>query len=211
MAVDSSDRLYASAFLFTGTGFMGTVFTSDNNGVSWTETATGLTEVYPQTLAINSNNDVILGTSTGVFVPQSGSSSWAEMSTGLTNTDIRAFALGNNGYLYAGSNGGGIFKNSSFLGLDSQVVQTDIGLGQNVPNPCTTITHIPFTLDNQVNVVLKVYDALGREMLMLGPQMMGKGNHSFTLDVSNWKPGLYFYTLYVNGKYATKKMLVNHR
>src|SRR5690606_29875195 len=136
-------------------------------------------------------------------------SSWIEMSTGLTNSDIRALALENNGYLYAGSNGGGIFRNSSFLGMDSNVLQTDVRLSQNVPNPCTTITKIPFTLDSQANVVLKVYDALGRELFMLGPKMMEKGNHSFTLDVSNWNSGLYFYTLYVNGKHATKKMLVN--
>ena len=55
----------------------------------------------------------------------------------------------------------------------------------------------PFGRNDKVNVTLKVYDILGREVTTLVNQKQNPGNYNVTWDASNVPSGVYFYQLIV--------------
>lgn len=81
-------------------------------------------------------------------------------------------------------------------------------LSQNVPNPFTKSTVISYQLPaNTKTAGIGVYDLNGREIKLftLGAETTG----SVTIDGVSMQPGMYVYTLLVNGMpYETKKMVL---
>ena len=79
-------------------------------------------------------------------------------------------------------------------------------LGQNVPNPYSSKSVVPYQLTKEAsNVTLTVTDVMGRVISSeVAPSTTGK--HSVSLG--SYASGVYYYTLTVDGKSATKKMIV---
>ncbi len=95
-----------------------------------------------------------------------------------------------------------------------KVVTENFNLFQNYPNPFNPSTKISFSLPQDGNVNLKIYDLLGRELKTLVDKEMVKGNYSMDFNASNYASGLYFARLIVqlnNSKTYTKtiKMILN--
>jgi Secretion system C-terminal sorting domain len=81
-------------------------------------------------------------------------------------------------------------------------------LFQNYPNPFNPSTTISYVLPKSGDVVLKVYDNLGREVKVLVNQYQTAGMHLIKLNASNLSSGVYFYKI-VSGNYvAVKKMIL---
>lgn len=57
-------------------------------------------------------------------------------------------------------------------------------LGQNIPNPHTGETCIPFTLAHPADVRLELYDQLGRKMATVVRKGLGVGEHTIQLNLS---------------------------
>ena len=121
------------------------------------------------------------------------------MSTGLTNSDVHALALENNGVLYAGSNGGGIFRNSSFLGIDSNVLQTDISV---YPNPFSDNLYIQLPENFKGNFTFRVTDLTGKTIYA-----QSQNDKSFVWNGSSLPKGVYVLSIENNGKTITKKVV----
>jgi hypothetical protein len=86
-------------------------------------------------------------------------------SYGVNNT----FGVGENGF---------VIFNGNNIGFDEQ------GIGVKVyPNPAADL--IILELDNETEVLLKVYDQFGALLYMSA----GKGDK--TIDISRWNPGVY--------------------
>lgn len=81
-------------------------------------------------------------------------------------------------------------------------------LGQNYPNPFNPSTKISYKLASAANVVLKIYDVLGREIRTLVNEMQTQGNHEVTFDGTNVSSGVYFYALRTDNFSAIKKMIL---
>ncbi len=79
-------------------------------------------------------------------------------------------------------------------------------LGQNFPNPFNPSTTIRFSLSDPGPVVLKVYDALGREVSTLISEELGRGPHAALWDASDRASGVYYYQLSTSDRTITKKM-----
>ena len=62
--------------------------------------------------------------------------------------------------------------------------------------------------DDNVNVTLKVYDIIGREVETLVNQKQKPGNYEVTWDASNQPSGVYFYQLIAGSYTETKKMIL---
>ena len=62
----------------------------------------------------------------------------------------------------------------------------------NSPNPFNPTTTLNFTLPENQNVRLAVYDLLGREVALLADAPYQAGAHTVTFDASNLPSGLYF-------------------
>jgi hypothetical protein len=84
--------------------------------------------------------------------------------------------------------------------------QTDIALGQNIPNPFTKESTVKYNLIKDASsAVFIVTDVMGR---IISSEKVGTttGNHSIKLGA--YAAGLYYYSLNVDGNISTKKMIV---
>lgn len=87
-------------------------------------------------------------------------------------------------------------------------------LSQNYPNPFNPVTNIKFSIKENSNVTLKVYDINGKQAADVFSDRRDAGNYEVLFDAANYglSSGTYFYTLTANnGKQnfqETKKMLL---
>ena len=72
-------------------------------------------------------------------------------------------------------------------------------LDQNYPNPFNPSTKISFSLADDANVNLKVYDVLGNEITTLVSKQLPAGTHSFDFNATNINSGVYFYRIEATG------------
>lgn len=99
---------------------------------------------------------------------------------------------------------------------DSLEIPKSYTLKQNYPNPFNPSTTIKYSIPNFTkqsgislsNVTLRVYDLLGREIIMLVNREQKPGNYSVKFDASEIPSGVYFYKLITNNYSQTKKMIL---
>ncbi len=78
------------------------------------------------------------------------------------------------------------------------------------PNPAATDVTIPFKLLNEADVTLQVTDITGRVIYTRELHTTKPGMHQVHMDISNWKPGMYFYSMYFNGeKLDTRRLSIS--
>ena len=82
------------------------------------------------------------------------------------------------------------------------------GLEQNFPNPFNPITSIEYSIKEEGDVEIVIYDVLGKVVDKIVDERKQAGNYSIQFDASRLSSGIYFYTLRVNDFVATKKMLL---
>lgn len=93
--------------------------------------------------------------------------------------------------------------------LDVPGESSDIQLYQNKPNPFESITRIEFALPEQSVVKLSITNAYGETLAEFnGKYSAGLNFIELNADQLKLVPGVYFYTLEVNGKKVTRKMLL---
>lgn len=89
---------------------------------------------------------------------------------------------------------------------------SSFGLEQNYPNPFNAGTKIIYSLDRQSDTTLRIYDALGSELLTENFTSLPAGEHSYYWDGRNdtgsiLPSGVYFYQLTNGQSSKIKKML----
>lgn len=65
-------------------------------------------------------------------------------------------------------------------------------LQQNYPNPFNPTTTIEYSLAHEMNVSLKLYDILGREVMTLAEAKQNAGAHRITVNAEHLSSGTYF-------------------
>jgi hypothetical protein len=101
----------------------------------------------------------------------------------------------------------------------SDAVEIDIvapgvfSLNQNYPNPFNPSTKITFSLATNAGVTLRIFDALGQEVVTLINQELTAGVHTYDLDATDLNSGVYVYKIEANGQDGSsfinvKKMIV---
>ena len=81
-------------------------------------------------------------------------------------------------------------------------------LHQNYPNPFNPETMISYSLQNNAQIKLKVFDVAGREVCDLVDQKQNKGLHQVSFNGSDLTSGIYFYRLSVDGKVVSSKKMM---
>ena len=87
-------------------------------------------------------------------------------------------------------------------------VATVFSLAQNYPNPFNPSTQIDFSIPQQSNVQLKVYNTLGQLVATLVNGNLSAGSHSVTFNAQNLASGLYIYRLSAGNFTSVKKMMM---
>lgn len=101
----------------------------------------------------------------------------------------------------------GIFEYSSKVEVDL-AYPNNYELKQNYPNPFNPSTTISYSIPNDGQVTLSIYDVLGNEVAFLVNENKTAGNYSYNFDASQLTSGIYFYTIKSGQFIETKKMLL---
>ena len=93
--------------------------------------------------------------------------------------------------------------------VDNPDIPLSFSLEQNYPNPFNPVTKIRYTLVNEEQVDLVVYDILGRKIVTLVNEQQKAGSYNVQFDAHNLASGIYFYRIQA-GKFSkvNKMMLV---
>ncbi|MBI2417840.1 MAG: T9SS type A sorting domain-containing protein [Ignavibacteriales bacterium] len=81
-------------------------------------------------------------------------------------------------------------------------------LEQNFPNPFNNSTKITYTLPEQGNVTVTVYNSMGERVSVLENKFHTAGAHSINFKAAGLPSGVYFYELQSNGVRLTKKFVL---
>ncbi|MFZ4619791.1 MAG: FG-GAP-like repeat-containing protein [Bacteroidota bacterium] len=79
-------------------------------------------------------------------------------------------------------------------------------LAQNYPNPFNPATTIGYQLPENCHVLLKLYDALGREIVTLVNEEQTAGDHTHQLHAEHLASGIYFYMLDAGPYHSVKQL-----
>ncbi|MCB0730874.1 MAG: T9SS type A sorting domain-containing protein, partial [Ignavibacteriae bacterium] len=115
--------------------------------------------------------------------------------------------------------------------IENSTVFNNFELYQNYPNPFNPVTTIKYSVpaksvmlnsfqhlnnseipkqvrDDNLNVSLKIYDILGREIKTLLNKLQKPGNYEIQWNASNFPSGIYFYKLTAGNFIDIKKMIL---
>jgi hypothetical protein len=81
-------------------------------------------------------------------------------------------------------------------------------LHQNYPNPFNSSTIIKYSLPQQEEVKLSLYDLLGRLITTLVNEKKNAGEHQIELNTKNLPSGVYFYQLNADNVILTNKLIL---
>lgn len=84
-----------------------------------------------------------------------------------------------------------------------------IELGQNFPNPSTSVTKIPLELSKNTHIKIEVYNLIGAKVSTLINKELPAGRHDIKFDTSHLKSGVYLYRLTSGDKRITRRMTVS--
>lgn len=108
-----------------------------------------------------------------------------------------------------------------FWSIESATIQTEtkdvvldtpleLSLNQNYPNPFSTSTTVSYTIPQESEVQLAVYDVLGRRVQVPVFERQPAGTHTVVIEGSNMASGIYFVRLIAEGAQRTATITVAH-
>ncbi len=103
------------------------------------------------------------------------------------------------------------FTTGNTTDLSDENLHSKYFMHQNYPNPFNPSTVISYQLSASSNVVLKIYDVLGKEVAtLIDNEWKEAGFHNYKLLIINYQlpSGIYFYKLQAGGFVQTKKMIL---
>lgn len=83
---------------------------------------------------------------------------------------------------------------------------TEFKLDQNYPNPFNPSTTISYSVAENADVTLNVFNMLGKKVATLVNSTQSEGSYTVTWDASNVASGIYIYRLQAGNKVFTRKM-----
>lgn len=95
-------------------------------------------------------------------------------------------------------------------GLEEQNLSmpNEFRVGQNYPNPFNPSTKVEYSIPGKMNVEIKVYDALGREVRTLLDKSQNAGNYEITFKAGNLASGMYLLRVDAGKHSQTRKILL---
>lgn len=104
--------------------------------------------------------------------------------------------------------GAGVIKIPTPTDHTDRQVPGAIALHQNYPNPFNPVTNIRWELNAEQDVVLTVYDLLGRKVTELVNGVYPAGVHTVSFDAGKLASGIYLYRLQAGNVILNRKMTV---
>ncbi len=101
-----------------------------------------------------------------------------------------------------------VYDRSILTGTDEEeeLLPQVFALHRNYPNPFNTSTTIKFDLPRDSDVLLEIYDILGRKAGQIRQENQKAGSHRFIWNAGEHKSGIYFYRITAGDFVGTEKM-----
>ncbi len=81
-------------------------------------------------------------------------------------------------------------------------------LGQAYPNPSSSLATLDFSVPEDQNIRIALYNMHGQLISNLTDKQFTKGNHSITVDVSVFPEGVYFYRAFSSQGMISKRLVI---
>jgi uncharacterized Ntn-hydrolase superfamily protein len=78
---------------------------------------------------------------------------------------------------------------------NSSLTPKQIVLYQNYPNPFNPSTTIKFSINNRLNINIKIYNSIGEEIMVILNESKELGTHEVIWNADNMPSGIYYYKL----------------
>jgi hypothetical protein len=103
-----------------------------------------------------------------------------------------------------------VYKQSTLTDVvqEEETIPTVFKLEQNYPNPFNPSTIIKFGVPERSNVVLKIYDILGGEVITLVNEEIEAGWYRREFNATGYSTGVYIYRMQADNYLSTKKMIL---
>ena len=111
-------------------------------------------------------------------------------------------------YIIDSKGNNGMEKGAGESLADKNEIPQEYSLHQNYPNPFNPTTTISYDLPKASNVILKIYNSIGQEMLTLANGNEEAGYHAVTLNMNNFSSGIYFYRMTAGNFSSVKKLIL---
>jgi hypothetical protein len=191
------------------------VYRSTNGGTNWSNTGMGGGRANAVLLDPDDHTDVYAGTySNGVYYSSNSGSSWTTMNTGLGEMNINRLGINPGVYLFAGTNGRSMYRWSLQVGVEEDSEQrVDQRILYAFPNPASRNTSFTYSILQEGDVQLCVYDIQGRCVKTLVHGVQNAGTHCVAwdgMDESNHHvaAGVYFCKLITADHVAIEKLVL---
>ncbi len=175
------------------------IYRTGDAGLTWTDMSGNLPDAPVNSLVIDYNYDAVLyaGTDVGVFYSSNNGVSWNVLGSGLPNSPVFDLNLHQaTGKLVAATHGRSMFS-VNVANLISRVDQTSTNdksfiVEQNYPNPFNPVTILRYRLPFGGDVVAKIYDVTGKEVMTLLHEVQPAGQHQVALNAASLSSGIYY-------------------
>jgi photosystem II stability/assembly factor-like uncharacterized protein len=209
------------------TGNVYTIMKSTDGGMTWNN----------QISAVNGKNDSPPGVYTSVYFidantgwytsahsfggsiykTSNGGDNWTMDFPTTQNRKLYTINFNSSGFGWAAGEAGTILRGSLLTGISNNgnIAPNKFSLSQNYPNPFNPTTNIKYQIThlggsptNSNLVILKIFDALGKEVATLVNEKQSPGTYEVKWNGAQYPSGVYFYKLSAGDFVETKKMLM---
>lgn len=176
------------------------IWRSTDNAVSWI--SSGLPQAGVEDLHIDDKGIIFVsGSNKIVYRSTDNGANWVNFNNGLPGTDLVYSLAGTSGdFMYAGTGNNSVFRytdNPVTIHGTGNTLPEEFTLSQNYPNPFNPTTTIKFGLSEPGYVSLKVFDMLGKEVMVLVNKELAAGEYETVFDAASLTGGMYFYKMSV--------------
>ncbi len=96
----------------------------------------------------------------------------------------------------------------SVTDVEENSLPTEFALEQNYPNPFNPTTNITYSIPQNGQVQIKVYDMLGNEITTLVNEQKQAGTYEVEFNASNLSSGIYLYKIRSGDYFYSRKMIL---
>ncbi len=190
-----------------------TIYRSSDNGITWNSSAVPF-DLNTLEVSPDNNNVIYAGTQTGLYRSTDKGASWTFYNNSFTPSKN---VIGISKEMNSGDTVIVCTKDAVYkvfhdfivgIGISNSSIPDSYKLEQNYPNPFNPSTKIKFGLSKEGFTSLKIYDALGKEILSNINRVLQPGTYEVEFNASGYASGIYYYKI-ISGDFSeTRKMVL---
>jgi photosystem II stability/assembly factor-like uncharacterized protein len=188
------------------------IYWSTDNGISWTERASGFTGTKVNSLLSTPSGKVFAASDSGLFyLDITPGINWIPYNDGIVVKNTLSLCRDQSGRLYCGTLQNGVYGSTQTFNIVNSATNESIlspSLGVVYPNPISTTVTVPFIAGERSFITIDLFDALGRLAATIVSNTYETGSYSVNFDVSSICSGTYYLKMRDGSKNFMRPIIV---